>query len=163
MTDRSLDCVRRVAAAALLVLALAIPPALAAGGQTCQAADFSLWGDGQHDDTKALNAWFKGERVVWAQTGLPVGPEIVGHVFRLSSTVYMPSGTGRRIEGFQMVWPARNERVSGGMIFTGDDPDKPATMMGIDKIGAGPDEGVPYAAPPPQPATHKLRASCLVS
>jgi hypothetical protein len=160
---RSLDRVGRLAAAALLASGLAIPPVSAAGGPSCEAADFSLWGDGRHDDTKALNAWFKGERAVWAETGLPVGPEIVGRVFRLSSTVYMPSGTGRRLEQFEMIWPARKERVSGGMIFTGGDPDKPATMVGVVKIGAGPDEGVPYAAPPPQPAAHESRASCLVS
>jgi hypothetical protein len=149
--------------AALFVSAVAIPPVSAAGGSACEPAEIALWGDGRHDDTKALNAWFKGEKAVWAETGLPVGAEITGRVFRLSATVYMPSGTGRRIERFQLFWPARKERVSGGMIFTGDDPNKPATMVGVVKVGAGPDEGVPYAAPRVPPAAREARAACLVS
>jgi hypothetical protein len=149
--------------AALLAALACVVPALAAERADCTTADPVLWGDGRHDDTKALNAWFKGDRVIWAATGQPVGPEIVGRAFLLSSTVYIPSGTGRRIERFQMIWPARRERVSGGMILAGDDPDKPAATDGIVKTGAGPDEGVPYAAPPPKPGTHDIRANCLVS
>jgi hypothetical protein len=150
-------------AASLLASALAMPPASAAERPDCAATDLALWGDGKHDDTRALNAWFKGDPVLWAETGEPVGPEIVGHIFLLSSTVYIPSGTGRRIERFQMIWPARRERVSGGAIRAGGDPDKPATAVGIVKIGAGPDEGVPYAAPPPKLGTHDSRANCLLS
>jgi hypothetical protein len=160
---RPLRRARRFVFASLFALGVAAPPAWAAEKPDCTAAGIALWGDGRHDDTKALNAWFKGEEVVWAESGRPVGAEIVGRVFLLSSTVYMPSGTGRRIERFQMIWPARHERVSGGAILTGDDPDKPATTIGIVTTGAGPDEGVPYRAPVPKPASRESQANCLVS
>jgi hypothetical protein len=153
----------RLVAASLLFLALAATPARAAEKPDCEAAGLALWGDGRHDDTRALNAWFRGERVVWAQTGRAIGAEIIGHDFLLSSTVFIPSGTGRRFERFQMIWPARKERVSGGTILTGDDPEKPAILVGIVKIGAGPDEGVPYDAPAPTSGTRDLPESCLVS
>ncbi len=117
---------KRLVAACLLFLAFGRPPALAAEKPDCEVAGLALWGDGKHDDTKALNAWFKGGRVVWAQTGRAIGPEIIGHDFLLSSTVFVPSGTDRRFERFQMIWPARKERISGGTILTGNDPDKPA-------------------------------------
>jgi hypothetical protein len=161
MTEATLGI--RCALVAALAALLLVVPACAAERPDCAAADPALWGDGKHDDTKALNAWFNGDRVIWAQTGQPVGREIADHVFLLSSTVYIPSGTGRRIERFQMIWPARKERVSGGTILAGDDPDKPATTIGIIKTGADPDEGVPYAAPAPKPGTHASRANCLVS
>jgi hypothetical protein len=137
--------------------------ATAAGAAERPDCVLTLWGDGRHDDTKALNAWLKGDPVVWAESGRLVGATIIGHVFLLSSTVYIPSGTGRRFEQFQMVWPARRERVSGGTIFAGDDPDKPAIVAGIVKTGAGPDEGVPYPAPPSKPESRATPASCLVS
>jgi hypothetical protein len=153
---------KRLVAACWLFLAFAGPPAPAAEKPDCEVAGVALWGDGKHDDTRALNAWFRGDRVVWAQTGRAIGPEIIGHDFLLSSTVFVPSGTGRRFERFQMIWPARKERISGGTILTGDDPDKPAIQVGIVKTGAGPEEGVPYAAPAPKPGTRELPESCLL-
>jgi hypothetical protein len=77
--------------------------------------------------------------------------------------VHIPSGTGRRLERFRMIWPQRRERVSGEEIFTGNDPDKPSLTVGIVKLGAGPDEGVPYAAPPPKPAAPPSPKACLIS
>ena len=65
----------------------------------CAAAPQVLWGDGEHDDTAALNAWFRGETVIWAQTHAPVGPEIADRTFLLSSTVYVSGGTGRNSSG----------------------------------------------------------------
>lgn len=122
-----------------------------------------LWGDGAHDDTAALNAWFRGGRVVWGQTGGPVGSLIVGHVFRLKGAVFIPSGTGRSIEGFELYWPERRERVSGGSIRAGSDPDKPPIATGIVKIGAGPDEGVAFPGPDLPPADAHAGTDCLVS
>jgi hypothetical protein len=160
---RSRGRLRRLAAASLVTLACAGPAAWAAQKTGCKPAELELWGDGRHDDTRALNAWFKGDRVAWAETGQPVGPEIVGRSFLLSSTIYIPSGTGRRIERFQMIWPARRERVSGDAIVTGDEPDKPAVTVGIVKIGAGPDEGVPYRAPAVKPDAPIPQVDCLIS
>ena len=128
--------------AVLVALALVAEPAWAGEGSKCGVAGAVLWGDGAHDDTAALNAWFRGDRVVWGQTGRPVGSEIGGfqsggpqnggsqngavtnggRVFRLTGPVYIPSGTGRRIEQFAFVWPQRRERVSGGTIVAGADP-----------------------------------------
>jgi len=156
------DCLSRLAAA-LTAVVLISPAARAAEKPPCEPVLLALWGDGRHDDTKALNAWFKGDRVVWGANGEPVGAAIAGRVFRLSSTVFVPSGTGRRLERFEMVWPARRERVSGGTIDAGNDHDMPATTTGIVKIGAGPDEGVPYKAPPTTPADQRSRRDCFVS
>ena len=122
-----------------------------------------LWGDGAHDDTVALNAWFRGESVVWADTHGAVGAEIAGRTFLLSSTVYVSGGTGLRLERFRMIWPWRNEIVSGGAIVTGNNPNQEPRTEGITMVGADPDEGVPFAAPDPAPADHGTGTNCLVS
>lgn len=122
-----------------------------------------LWGDGKHDDTAALNAWFRGDPVVWGDTGRSVGPQIADHVFRLSSPIYISSGTGRSITHFQFVWPERKELVSGGMIVAGADPNQPPVATGLTEIGAGPNEGVPYPSKTPKPAAPDNRIDCLVS
>ncbi len=133
----------------------------------CAVTGPVLWGDGEHDDTAALNAWFRGDRVVWARTGRPVGPQIGGsqsgeaglggRVFRLTGPVYIPSGTGRRIEQFEFVWPQRRERVSGGTIMAGADPAKPPVATNLVKIGTRPGEGVPFKTPDPKPGESRCR------
>ena len=150
-------------AAALLAGFAALFPAEAEEQSKCAAAPHLLWGDGEHDDTAALNAWFRGETVIWAQTHEPVGGEIADRTFLLSSVVYISSGTGRRLERFRMIWPERQETVSGGTILSGDDPDKPPIADGITKIGADPDEGVPYKTPDPEPRDHGIPKHCLTS
>ena len=141
----------------------ALSPARGADSSKCGAKLMALWGDGKHDDTAALNAWFRGDDVVWGQTGRTVGPQIADHVFRLSTAIYIHSGTSRRIAHFRFVWPERNELVSGDMIVTGADPDQPPIATGLTKIGARPYEGVPYHSPTPKPAAHDDRTDCLVS
>jgi hypothetical protein len=147
----------------LLAAVLVLSPAEAEEQSKCAAAPHLLWGDGEHDDTAALNAWFRGERVIWAQTHDEVGAEIADRTFLLSSTVYVSGGTGRRLERFRMVWPWRNEVVSGGMIITGSDPDKEPHTEGITMVGADPDEGVPYKAPDAEPREHGIPRHCLTS
>ena len=129
----------------------------------CAAAPHLLWGDGAHDDTAALNAWFRGETVIWAQTHEKVGAEITDRTFLLSSVVYISSGTGHKLERFRMVWPERQETVSGGTIRSGDDPDLPPAAEGVTTIGADPDEGVPYEGPPSEPLDHGIPRHCLTS
>lgn len=150
-------------AASLVAAHLALSPAAAGEKSECAAAPPALWGDGEHDDTAALNAWFRGEAVIWAQTHEEVAAEIADRTFRLSSVVYISSGTGRRLERFRMVWPERGETVSGGTIAAGDDPDDPPVAEGITKIGADPDEGVPYRTPDPEPREHGIPKHCLTS
>ncbi len=152
----------RLAAALFASMLLAVP-AWAGDGSKCPVASLVLWGDGRHDDTRALNAWFRGDPVIWAQTGQPAGPQIADRSFLMTSAVYVPSGTGRRLERFRMIWPARKEVVSGGTIVAGNDADKPPLAIGITKTGAGPDEGVPFPAPKPQPADRDSRTDCLIS
>jgi hypothetical protein len=60
-------------AAGLLTALIAVSPAWAEDQSTCATAPPVLWGDGEHDDTAALNAWFRGETVLWAQTHEAVG------------------------------------------------------------------------------------------
>ena len=118
-----------------------------------------LWGDGKHDDTAALNAWFRGDAVVWRQNGRSVGPQIGDRVFRLTAPIYISSGTDRSIDHFKFLWPERREVVAGGTIVTGADPDRPPVATGITKIGARPNEGVPYPSNTPKPAAsepHRL-------
>lgn len=151
----------------------AAAPAGAADTSKCTVAGPVLWGDGEHDDTAALNAWFRGDSVVWAQTGRPVGSQIGGskggeaesgaRVFRLSGPVYIPSGTGRRIEQFEFVWPQRRERVSGGTILAGPDPAKPPVAIDLRKIGSRPGEGVPFKTPDAKPVNRDAGTNCLVS
>jgi hypothetical protein len=105
----------------------------------------------------------RGEAGSWARARGAVGAEIADRSFRLSSTVYISSGTGRRLERFRMVWPERNEIVSGGTIMAGSDHDKPPVAEGITKIGADPDEGIPYEAPDPEPLDHGIPRHCLTS
>jgi hypothetical protein len=155
-------------AACLVAAMAALPPAWAADGAKCPTAPLILWGDARHDDTVALNAWFRGDNVVWAQNGRPVGSEIAGpptgdRVFRLTGPVYIPSGTGRQIERFQLIWPERKERVSGGTIVAGLDPAKPPVAANLTKIGSRPDEGVPFKTPDPKPGNRDAGTNCLVS
>jgi hypothetical protein len=148
----------------LLAAAMAVlSPAWAADGAKCGAKLYLLWGDGNHDDTVALNAWFRGDAVVWGQTGRNIGPQIADRTFRLSSPVYIPSGTGRSIAHFQFVWPDRKELVAGGMIVAGPDPNQPPVATGLTKIGAGPNEGVPFPSKTAKPVETDNRTDCLVS
>jgi hypothetical protein len=149
--------------AAVLAVFVALYPADADEQSKCAAAPHLLWGDGEHDDTAALNAWFRGETVIWAATHEAVGAEIADREFLLSSAVYISSGTGRKLERFRMVWPERKETVSGGTILSGDDPDKPPVAEGITAIGADPDEGVPYKTPDLEPRDHGIPRHCLTS
>jgi hypothetical protein len=149
-------------AALFLTAVAASSPAEAADTSKCAGKLFVLWGDGRHDDTVALNAWFRGDPVVWGATGRTVGAQISDHVFRLSSPVYIHSGTGRSIAHFQFVWPERKELVAGGTITAGGDPNGPPVATGLTKIGAGPGEGVPYPSHTPKPADPD-RTGCLVS
>ena len=153
----------RLIAAALAAALLLLSPAKAEEQSNCVTAPRVLWGDGVHDDTAALNAWFRGEEVLWAETHEPVGAEIADRSFLLNSTVYVRGGTGLRLEHFRMIWPWRNEIVSGGTIVTGGDPDVEPRTEGITMVGADPDEGVPYKAPDPEPREHGIPRHCLTS
>ena len=150
-------------AAGLLAMLIAASPAWAEDQSTCAAAPLVLWGDGEHDDTAALNAWFGGETVLWAQTHRTVASEIADRHFLLSSTVYIHSGTGRKMERFQMVWPQRNEIVTGGTIAAGNDPESQPVADGITKVNSDPDEGVPYDGPKLEPHEHGIPRHCLTS
>lgn len=153
----------KLLAATLLAALLALASAKAEEQSKCSAAPHLLWGDGEHDDTAALNAWFRGETVIWAQTRETVGAQITDRTFLLSSVIYISSGTGRKLERFRMVWPERQETVSGGTIRSGDDPDMPPVADGVTTIGADPDEGVPYKTPDPEPLDHGVPRHCLTS
>ena len=153
----------KLLAATLLAALLALASAKAEEQSKCSAAPHLLWGDGEHDDTAALNAWFRGETVIWAQTHETVGAQITDRTFLLSSVIYISSGTGRKLERFRMVWPERQETVSGGTIRSGDDPDMPPVADGVTTIGADPNEGVPYKTPDPEPLDHGVPRHCLTS
>src|SRR5579863_6030077 len=100
------DCV--VAALLAMTCLFIIPsPARAAEPQRCIPVDIVLWGDGRHDDSAALNAWFAGGKAIWAESGEHVGTSIAGHSFRLSAPIYVRGGTGRRLDEFKMLWPQR--------------------------------------------------------
>ena len=153
----------KLLAATLLAALLALAAAKAEEPSKCDAAPHLLWGDGEHDDTAALNAWFRGETVTWGQTHEKVGAEIADRTFLLSSVIYISSGTSRKLERFRMVWPDRQETVSGGTIRSGDDPDMPPVAEGVTTIGADPDEGVPYEGPATDPLDHGVLRHCLAS
>lgn len=154
----------RVISALLLAAVAGLAPVAARAAERANCGTlFVLWGDGRHDDTAALNAWFRGDRVIWGETGGTVGSQIAGHEFRLSAAIYISSGKDRRIEDFQFVWPERKEVVTGGTIAAGSDPNQPPVASGLTKIGVGPGEGVPYHSPAPKPAVPADLTGCLVS
>jgi hypothetical protein len=153
----------RIAVAGLLAALILVRPGAAEELPDCAAAPPALWGDGEHDDTAALNAWFRGEAVTWAQTHERVGSEIADRRFLLSSTIYVHGGTNRKMERFQMFWPHREEVVSGGTIATGSDPKEPPTVDGITTVNADPDEGVPYDGPGLEPHEHGIPRRCMTS
>jgi hypothetical protein len=146
-----------------VIAALSFAPAGYAEPQHCARAGIVLWGDGRHDDSAALNAWFGGDAAIWGESGEPVGAAIAGRSFRLSAPLYVSGGTGRRLEDFRMLWPERGEIVSGGSIVSGSDPDKAPIVSGISVIGGDPGEGTPFEAPEPVPAGRDARASCAIS
>ena len=151
-------------AIALMILAvLILSSALAAEGPRCARGDIVLWGDGRHDDTAALNGWLQGEDLVWAETGEPVGEAITGHIFRLSSAIYVLGGTGRRLDSFRLVWPERGERVTGGSVLAGEDPDQPPVVSGVEIAGGDPGEGLPIDTPEIVPRDRRDPARCAVS
>ena len=137
--------------------------ALAAETPQCARGDMVLWGDGTHDDTAALNAWLRGDNLVWAMTGEPVGEAIADRVFRLSSAVYVPGGTGRRLDRFRLVWPERGETVTGGTVRSGDDPEAAPIVTGVEIVGGDPGEGVPLETPDIARIDRSNPARCAVS
>ena len=145
-------------------LVLLVPSLVrAAESPRCVRADIVLWGDGRHDDSAALNAWLRGEDAIWAESGAPVGAAIAGHSFRLTAAVYVPGGTGRRLEDFRMLWPERGETVSGGTILSGSDPDQAPIVSGVSIIGGDPGEGVPFEMPDSVSGDRADPASCATS
>ena len=134
-----------------------------AAPQDCVKPEVILWGDGRHDDTAALSAWLRGAAATWAISGKPVGAHIVGHSFRLSTAVYVTAGTGRRLDDFRLLFPARREIVSGGTIVAGDDPNKPPEMSGVTIHGGDAGEGLPFDLPDRHPGRHPSEASCAIS
>jgi len=131
--------------------------------QKCPIARHVLWGDGMHDDTAALNAWFQGETVAWAETREPVGDAIDGRTFLLSNEILVPAGSGRSLTHFRMVWPHRPETVTGDALHTGADPDKAPAAANVNIVGGDPGEGVAFEAPDPDPRGATRRSNCLVS
>ncbi|HEY4471637.1 MAG TPA: hypothetical protein VGN21_10735 [Stellaceae bacterium] len=149
--------------ALLFIILVGISSAATAEAPRCARGDIVLWGDGRHDDTAALNAWLRGEDLVWAETAEPVGEAIAGHVFRLSSAIYVPGGTGRRLDSFRLVWPERGETVTGGSVLAGEDPDQPPIVSGVEIAGGDPGEGVPIETPDIAPKDRRDPARCAVS
>ena len=149
--------------ALLSMVFVSVASALAAEAPQCARGDIVLWGDGRHDDTTALNAWLRGDNLVWAASGEPVGETIAGQTFRLSSAIYVPGGTGRRLERFRLIWPERGETVTGGMVRSGEDPNAAPVVSGVAIIGGDPGEGVPLETPDITPLPHRDPARCAVS
>ena len=146
-----------------LVILLPALTAQAAAPQECVRAEIVLWGDGRHDDTAALNAWFSGRDAIWGEDGAPVGATIVGHSFRLSAAVYIPGGTGRSLEGFRMLWPERGEVVSGGVIRSSDDPNEAPVLVDVSITGGDSGEGKPLQMPDSGATPINFDASCATS
>jgi hypothetical protein len=147
----------------LVAMLLASLPAMAAEPSKCAAGTIVLWGDGEHDDTAALNAWLGGEPVVWAQTGEEVRPVIADRSFLLSQAVYAPGGSGRRLERFRLLWPQRHEIVTGDALATGTDADAPPSGVNIRIVGGDSGEGVAVTAPDPPTPPSGDPTKCLIS
>lgn len=146
----------------LAALAVAPNPAAAVGVQQhCVRPAVVLWGDGRHDDTKALQAWLDGKDALWGESGAPVGATIARHDFRLSSAIYIEAGSGRTLDHFRFYWPQRGEVVTGATIRAGRDPNRAPTMTGVRIVGGDRSEGKPFSLPDLTPKPHE--APCGVS
>jgi hypothetical protein len=67
------------------------------------------------------------------------------------------------MERFRMVWPWREEVVTGGTVAAGNDPESEPVADNITKVNADPDEGVPYDGPKLEPHEHSVPRHCLTS
>ena len=146
-----------------MLAALASAPVQAADHQRCVPAEIVLWGDGRHDDTKALNAWLRGENAIWGDSGAPVGAVIAGRSFRLSSAIYVRGGAGRELTNFRMLWPARGEIVTGGTIRSGGEPDRAPAVAGVSIEGGDPGEGKPFETPDVIASPPRSEENCATS
>jgi hypothetical protein len=153
------------ACAVLVLAALAGASTVAAAAgvrrQHCVRPAVVLWGDGRHDDTKALQAWLDGRDALWGESGAPVGPTIAWREFRLSSAIYVEAGSDRMLEHFRFYWPGRGEVVTGGAIRAGRDPNGAPTMTGVHIVGGDRSEGKPFFLPDLPPKPHDV--ACGVS
>jgi len=147
----------------LLAAILAAQPMHAAAAQDCTKAAVVLWGDGRHDDTAALNAWLRGENALWGDSGGPVGAVIAGRDFRLSAAIYVSAGAGRTLENFRLVWPERQETVTGGMIRAGHDPNRAPSVSGVRIVGGDTGEGKPFDMPDRAPVQRNSEVNCGIS
>jgi hypothetical protein len=136
---------------------------MAAEQGKCAPGDAVLWGDGEHDDAAGLNAWLRGETVVWARTGEEVGAEIADRTFKLGEAIYIHSGTDRILRRFRLVWPERGEVVSADALSTGNDPNQEPVASNLHITGGDPDEGVAFNGPDPVPHDRSNPRRCLTS
>lgn len=150
-------------AAAVLVASVAGTAHSGELPQDCVHPEVVLWGDGQHDDTEALNAWLRGRPAIWASDGSPVGNEIVGRTFRLSSAIYVNGGAERELRDFRLYWPERGEVVTGGTVRSSADPNTPPTSSGVTITGGDPGEGKPDDYPAAGAVAQDPAASCATS
>ncbi|GAB3937490.1 hypothetical protein [Larkinella terrae] len=79
---------------AFLAKSLAAVGAVSVLGATIKPERYVLYGDGVHDDTKALQAYFDGKEVFWAhiidyQSPSGVARNITGKTLLLSDTIYL--------------------------------------------------------------------------
>jgi hypothetical protein len=148
---------------ALVCEAAAAAASAAALPQHCVRPAIVLWGDGRHDDTKALQAWLRGEDALWGDSGAPVGAAIRARDFRLSAAIYVDGGTGRTLEDFRLTWPERGEAVTGGMIRAGRDPKAPPIVSGVRIVGGDSGEGKPFDLPDAPAAAPRDQAGCGIS
>src|SRR5262249_54225398 len=119
--------------------------------------------DGEHDDTGGLNAWLRGETVVWARTGEEVGAEVADRIFRLDEAIYVHAGTNRTLVRFRFVWPARGEVVSADSLATGSDPNREPVASNLHITGGDADEGVAFDGPDPVRHDRSDPRHCLTS
>ncbi len=82
---------------------IAVPAVAAVVGKgEALAGPLVLYGDGEHDDTTALNAWWRGARVNW-DDGKPVSNVIRQRLFLVNTAVAFDMRTPRLVLcGFKM-------------------------------------------------------------
>jgi hypothetical protein len=54
-----------------------------------------LYGDGKHDDTEALQAWFDGDRVVYSDGAVAGGPTLANREFLISGPITLRGNAER--------------------------------------------------------------------
>ncbi len=99
-----------------LLVGLAFGVSLGLSEAIARSHRFVLYGDGYHDDTEGLQAFFDGREVFWPD-GSPVGAALNGHAFYITETIVLRRTGGRPARFMNNCGLAFTRRFGAGAAF----------------------------------------------